>query len=75
MKKLQSNLYLIIFENETTGETKETYYFAYSKNINKLARELRYFLFNTDDVVTIKIFKYIRMLYDEDLRNEKEEIK
>lgn len=70
MKKLQSNLYLIIFENETTGETKEIYYFAYSKNINKLARELRYFLFNTDDVVTIKIFKYIRMLYDEEVKND-----
>lgn len=66
MKKLQSNLYLIIFENETTGETKEIYYFAYSKNIDKLARELRYFLFNTDDVVTINIFKYIKMLYDEE---------
>ena len=71
MKKLQSNLYLIIFENETTGETKEIYYFEYSKNINKLARDLRYNLFNKDDVVIIKIFKYIRMLYDEDLRNEK----
>lgn len=70
MKKLQSNLYLIIFENETTGETKEIYYFAYSKNINKLARELRYFLFNTDDVVTIKIFKYIRMLYDEEEKSD-----
>ena len=67
MKKVKSGLYLIIYENETTGETKEIYYFAYSKNINKLARELRYFLFNTDDVVTIKIFEYIRMLYDEDL--------
>ena len=66
MKKLKSGLYLIIYENETTGETKEIYYFAYSKNINKLARELRYFLFNTDDVVTIKIFEYIRMLYDEE---------
>ena len=66
MKKVKSRLYLIIFENETTGETKEIYYFAYSKNINKLARELRYFLFNTDDVVTIKIFEYIRMLYDEE---------
>lgn len=66
MKKLKSGLYLIIYENETTGETKEINYFAYSKNINKLARELRYFLFNTDDVVTIKIFEYIRMLYDEE---------
>ena len=69
MKKLQSNLYLIIFENETTGETKEIFYF--SKNIDKVARDLRYNLFNKDDVVTIKIFEYIRMLYDEDLRNEK----
>lgn len=70
MKKVKSGLYLIIFENETTGETKEIYYFAYSKNINKLARELRYFLFNTDDVVTIKIFEYIRMLYDEEKNND-----
>ena len=70
MKKLKSGLYLIIYENETTGETKEIYYFAYSKNINKLARELRYFLFNTDDVVTIKIFEYIRMLYDEEKNND-----
>ena len=70
MKKLKSDLYLIIYENETTGETKEIYYFAYSKNINKLARELRYFLFNTDDVVTIKIFEYIRMLYDEEKNND-----
>ena len=31
MKKVKSGLYLIIFENETTGETKEIYYFAYSK--------------------------------------------
>lgn len=69
MKKLKSDFYLIIFENETTGETKEIFYF--SKNIDKVARELRYNLFNKDDVVTIKIFKYIRMLYDEDLRNEK----
>ena len=68
MKKLKSDLYLIIFENETTGETKEIFYF--SKNINKLARELRYFLFNTDDVVTIKIFEYIRMLYDEEVKND-----
>ena len=67
MKKLKSGLYLIIYENETTGETKEIYYFAYSKNINKLARELRYNLFNKDDVVTVKIFEYIKMLYDEDL--------
>ena len=70
MKKVKSGLYLIIFENETTGETKEIYYFAYSKNINKLARELRYFLFNTDDVVTIKIFEYIRMLYEEEIKND-----
>ena len=70
MKKVKSGLYLIIFENETTGETKEIYYFAYSKNINKFARELRYFLFNTDDVVTIKIFEYIRMLYDEEENND-----
>ena len=70
MKKVKLGLYLIIFENETTGETKEIYYFAYSKNINKLARELRYFLFNTDDVVTIKIFEYIRMLYDEEKNND-----
>ena len=70
MKKLQSNLYLIIFENETTGETKEIYYFEYSKNIDKVARDLRYNLFNTDDVVTIKIFKYIRMLYDEEEKSD-----
>ena len=70
MKKVKSGLYFIIFESETTGETKEIYYFAYSKNINKLARELRYFLFNTDDVVTIKIFEYIRMLYDEEKNND-----
>ena len=69
MKKLKSDFYLIIFENETTGEFKEIFYF--SKNIDKVARELRYNLFNKDDVVTIKIFKYIRMLYDEDLSNEK----
>ena len=67
MKKLKSDLYLIIFENETTGKTKEIFYFSNSKNIDKVARELRYFLFNTDDVVTIKIFEYIKMLYDEDL--------
>lgn len=73
MKKLKSDFYLIIFENETSGETKEIFYF--SKNIDKVARELRYNLFNKDDVVTIKIFEYIRMLYDEDLRNEKEKIK
>ena len=70
MKKVKLGLYLIIFENETTGETKEIYYFAYSKNINKLARELRYNLFNKDDVVTIKIFEYIRMLYDEEENND-----
>ena len=67
MKKIKSGLYLIIFENETTGETKEIFYFSNSKNINKVARDLRYNLFNKDDVVTIKIFEYIKMLYDEDL--------
>lgn len=68
MKKLKSDFYLIIFENETTGETKEIYYF--SKNIDKVARDLRYNLFNKDDVVTIKIFEYIRMLYDEEENND-----
>ena len=68
MKKLKSDFYLIIFENETTGETKEIFYF--SKNINKIARDLRYNLFNKDDVVTIKIFEYIRMLYDEEVKND-----
>ena len=67
MKKVKSGLYLIIFENETTGETKEIFYFSSPKNIDKVARELRYNLFNTDDIVTIKIFEYIKMLYDEDL--------
>ena len=65
MKKLKSDFYLIIFENETTDETKEIFYF--SKNIDKVARDLRYNLFNKDDIVTIKIFEYIKMLYDEDL--------
>ena len=66
MKKLKSDYYLIIFENETTGETKENFYYSDSKNIDKVARDLRYNLFNTDDVVTIKIFEYIKMLYDEE---------
>lgn len=69
MKKLKSDYYLIIFENETTDETKEIFYFSNSKNINKVAKDLRYNLFNKDDVVTIKIFEYIRMLY-EDLGND-----
>ena len=68
MKKLKSDFYLIIFENETTGETKEIFYF--SKNIDKVARELRYNLFNKDDVVTIKIFEYIKMLYDEEEKSD-----
>ena len=70
MKKLKSDYYLIIFENETTGETKENFYYSDSKNIDKVARDLRYNLFNTDDVVTIKIFEYIKMLYDEEENND-----